>query len=436
MPKPIVCLSEQLRQFAERFRPCFSRRQWRYFVIVLLGLIECEERKTLTGMLRVIGESVSLSGLSRFLSKWPWSTTAVAQQWAAHFRERMRAPVQAEHVRQKVARPRRVGRPKQTVVTGFLIFDDSVHTKPQGRTMGGLGRHYSNTERKVVTGHCLFSGLYVLLGQRCPLEPKMYCQKQVCEEAGIPFQSKVDMAVDEITEFEPVAATKTHVLVDSGYHCRKVRRAAQQRGWDFSGGLKSNRVMRLIQADGSREWCELSAYAATLTRDAWAAVTWPSANGGQTLYAHLVPTWVRKLGPTLVLITCHDLDAPLKSVRYWGSTVMDLTAQALVNVLAVRWDVETYFEYAKDLLGSDHYQVMTRQAILRFWTLAACMFSFLDEQRAAAKEPTLTCGDVRRHFQQEHQRNLLYWLGVNFQEGRSVEQICAQLALKPVKVQT
>ena len=36
MPKPLVCLSEQLRQFAEYFRPCFSQRQWRYFVIVLL----------------------------------------------------------------------------------------------------------------------------------------------------------------------------------------------------------------------------------------------------------------------------------------------------------------------------------------------------------------------------------------------------------------
>ena len=32
MPKPIVCMSEQLRQFLELFRLCFSKRQWRYFV--------------------------------------------------------------------------------------------------------------------------------------------------------------------------------------------------------------------------------------------------------------------------------------------------------------------------------------------------------------------------------------------------------------------
>ena len=184
MPKPIVCLSEQLRQFAERFRSCFSKRQWKYFVIVLLGLIECEERKTMSGLLRMIGEQVSLSGLSRFLNKWKWSPAEVAQSWQQHFRQRMAPLVGCEHDRLRAEQPKRIGRPRQTVVTGFLIFDDSVHHKPKGRKMGGLGYHYSNTEQEVVVGHCLFTGLYVLLGQRCPLQPRMYCQKSVCQHGN------------------------------------------------------------------------------------------------------------------------------------------------------------------------------------------------------------------------------------------------------------
>ncbi len=44
MPKPIVCLSDALRQYLEIFRPCFRKRQWKYFVIVLLGL--CGMRRT------------------------------------------------------------------------------------------------------------------------------------------------------------------------------------------------------------------------------------------------------------------------------------------------------------------------------------------------------------------------------------------------------
>ena len=429
MPKPIVCLSEPLRRFLEIFRACFSRRQWKYFVIVLLGLVECEERKTLSGLLRMIGEQVSLCGLSRFLNKWSWSPEEVAQTWLRHFRQRLEPLVQVEYTRLKAQQPKHLGRPKQTVVTGFLIFDDSVHEKPKGRKMRGLGRHYSNTEQKVVSGHCLFSGLYVLLGQRCPLQPRMYCQQSVCEQEQQLFQSKVGMAVEQIETFEPVPDTQTHVLIDSWYHCKQVRRAAHQRDWQVSGALKSNRVMRLIAQDGSRKWIKLSAYAASLTRADWREVIGPSADGGQKLYAHLMPTWIRKLGPTLVLITCHDLDEPLKSVRYWGSTLLDLDVQALVDILAVRWEIETFFDYDKDLLGSDHYQLMSAQAILRFWTLTACLLCFLEEQRSCAKSGLLSCGQVRRNIQVQHRRNLLTWLKAQFQASLTIEQISTQLSL-------
>ena len=60
MPKAIACLSEQLSQYLEAFRDCFSKHPWKNFVTVLLGLIECEERKTMTGKLRVVGEQSSL----------------------------------------------------------------------------------------------------------------------------------------------------------------------------------------------------------------------------------------------------------------------------------------------------------------------------------------------------------------------------------------
>jgi DDE superfamily endonuclease len=429
MPKPIVCISDQLRQFLEAFRPCFTKRQWKYFVIVLLGLIECEERRTMTGLLRVVGERVSLSGLSRFLNKWPWSAAAVAGAWQLRFQRRMQPLVQAEHSRLQAERHKHVGRPKATVVTGYLIMDDSVHAKAKGRKMGGLGRHYSATEQRVVTGHCLFSGVYLLLGQRCPLPAQLYCQQAVCEREGTPFVSKVDMAVSQIECFEPAPDTHTHVLVDSWYHCRRVRKAAHQRHWEMSGGLKNNRVMRVVAADGSREWLTLSEYVTRLTLQDWQQVSWPSEQGGQPMYAHLVPTWIRKLGPTLLLITRHSLDHPLSQARYWGSTLMDLDAQAMVDILANRWAVETFFEYDKDLLGSDHYQLMTATAIVRFWTLTACLLCFLEEQRGQAPQATLTCGDVRRSVQEDHRLNLLRWLEVQFRSGLTVDQVHSQLAL-------
>jgi hypothetical protein len=55
-----------------------------------------------------------------------------------------------EHTRQRALRPKRRGRSRKTVVTGFLIIDDSVHVKRKGRKMEGLGYRYASTERRTV----------------------------------------------------------------------------------------------------------------------------------------------------------------------------------------------------------------------------------------------------------------------------------------------
>ncbi len=73
MPVPIICLDDELRHFAQRFREHFSKPQYQYFVTVLLGLMLSEGRRTLSGLLRAVAEQVSLAGLSRFLSEAPWS---------------------------------------------------------------------------------------------------------------------------------------------------------------------------------------------------------------------------------------------------------------------------------------------------------------------------------------------------------------------------
>ena len=73
MPIPIICLDDELRHFVERFRKQFSKPQYQYVVTVMLGLMLCEGRRTLSGLLQEVAEPVSLSGLSRFLSEAPWS---------------------------------------------------------------------------------------------------------------------------------------------------------------------------------------------------------------------------------------------------------------------------------------------------------------------------------------------------------------------------
>src|SRR6266516_1640440 len=101
MPVPIICLDEEVRHFAERFRKVFSKPQYQYFVTVLLGLMLCEGARTLSGLLQQIADSPSLAGLSRFLSEAPWEEAAVAESWLRHFREEMEPKVAAELERER-----------------------------------------------------------------------------------------------------------------------------------------------------------------------------------------------------------------------------------------------------------------------------------------------------------------------------------------------
>lgn len=87
---------------------------------------------------------------------------------------------------------------------------------------------------------------------------RLYRQKAVCEREDAPFQNKIDMAVNEIKNFEPAPETHTHVLVDRWCHCKRVRKAAQSRSWRLSSGLKSNCVMRLDSASTSHQSAPLA----------------------------------------------------------------------------------------------------------------------------------------------------------------------------------
>ncbi|NWJ47122.1 MAG: transposase [Chloroflexi bacterium] len=272
-------------------------------------------------------------------------------------------------------------------------------------------------------GHSLFGALYSVLDQRTPLLPKLYRQKKVCEKEGVAFKSKIELAVDTLATFEPLADTTTHVLVDSWFHCHSLRKACRKRGWDLSGELKSNRRLRVVNARGELEWQRLSDYASGLKEVDWQLAQWPSSAEGkpQTVYVHVIRTKVSKLGATLVVIRRYHLAGQPGEIRYWGTTVLAATAQEVLDCLVKRWSIEVFFEDAKDLLGSDHYQLMSAVGVERFWTLIALLSSFLDEERFKMSQGTEgahhSWGECRNELQRQHRRNLLSWLEQQFREG-------------------
>ncbi len=435
MPVPIVCLDAGVRQWMETFRACLSKPQYQHFVTVLLGLLLCHEAHTLTGLLRQVAGGPSLASVSRFLAHAPWCPADLAQTWLARFRGQMDPLVQAEQERQRQARPRRRGRPPEPVVTGYLIGDDSTMAKPKGKKMQGIGRHYSTTAGTHVRGHSLVQGLYVLLGRRCPLAPQLYQQQAVCQAAGVPFRSKLDLMVELVQTFVPVSGTRTHVLADSWYAAKRLWRAARDRGFLITTGLKANRSVRVPDATTERgwRWQRLDAYAAGLTADDFTLVDWPRQSEAEPrqVYVHVLSTRVRTLYRCQVVIVRPALDAPASATRYWASSDLDADLATLLGHIAARWDVEVLFADTKDLLGLDQYQLMTTTALVRFWTLVLAAYTLLEaEQARLAQEQQrhVTIGQARRGLQQLHYQHLLRWIEQQVRAGVDADALYAHLA--------
>ena len=184
--------------------------------------------------------------------------------------------------------------------------------------------------------------------------------------------------------------------------------------------------MRIIHSDGTREWMKVREYAATLTEDDFEQVTWPTEEGGKTVYAHLVKTWVRKLGPCQVLIVRLNLNDGPEGTRYWVTTRLEDNAEQVIAHVAHRWVIEVLFADIKELMGSDHYQVRTARAIVRFWALGLCLYQFLDEIRAdhrSLREEHLSLGQARQQVRESHREMLLDWLITQAQAGVPRDEI-------------
>jgi len=437
MPIPIVCLDARVRQWAACFSRCFSKPHYQHFVTVLRGLLLCQDTRTLSGLRRQVAGGPRIASLSRFIARAPWDEEAVVRTWLARFQTQVAPLVQAARHRQRQARPPQVGRPKEPLVTGYLIGDDSTLAKPKGKKMEGVGHHYSSTAAAQVRGHSLVQGFYVLLGRRCPLTPRLYQQKSVCTAREIPFRSKIDLMEEHIRTFAPLAGTRTHVLLASWYGAKSLWKAARARGVLITTGLKANRSLRVPDPDAERgwRWQRLSEYAAGLTAQDFTLMAWPRQGDNpdepRQVYVPVVQTRVRSLYRCQRVIARPALDAPASATRYWASSDLDADPATLLGHIAARWDVEVFFSDTKDLLGLDQYQLMTTTAIVRFWTLVFAAYTLIEEERARLaleQQRPVTMGEARRTLQHRHYRHLLGWIEQELHAGTDADTLYDRLA--------
>lgn len=209
-------------------------------------------------------------------------------------------------------------------------------------------------------------------------------------------------------------------MLDSWYCAKCLWRAAREREFLITTGIKSNRWLRMADESAPQgwRWQQLSDSLASLTEEDFVQVSWP--RGGKAVYVHVVSTWVRKLYCCQLVTVCQSLSAPLSQARYWASRDLDAEAEALLAHISTRWDTEVLFADGKEVLGLDHYHLMSAHALLRFWTLALLVYVFLEQEQYRLRltwQRLVTIGEARREIQRRHRYRVSLWLHEQFLSG-------------------
>jgi len=241
--------------------------------------------------------------------------------------------------------------------------------------------------------------------------------------------------------FTPPAGTLTHVLLDRWYGAKRIWKAARDRGFLITTGLKCNRSLRIlcdITPDTPKgwKWQSFSDYVASLETSAYQLCSWPR-NPERQVWVHIVDTHVKSLYRCKLIIIRHKLDDPIEYARYFATSDLDADARRCLEHISTRWDIEVLFEDAKELLGIDQYQLMTTTALLRYWTLCWVAFSYLEDIRDELKhqkmpeneqhiEEKLEEKDKIEHSSREELEGLHATLG---QAKRSVQETHHELSL-------
>jgi len=363
----------------EKFRCCFSARQFAHFQAYVLGLILGREGRNVQDIAGLYPQGCDQATLNHFLTEAPWSVEALwarGRGLAGEFLARLQ--------------PRRV----------WLSLDDCVTPKPYGHRMQGGGYHYSTSAKRPVWGHSMVAALVSVKRWAFGWAGTLYRQRRECPRGK--FRSKVQMAEAYIQEFAAPDGASVTVLGDAWYFFHRLVGAARARGFDWIFGCKGNRRLR-----HAGRVVRASALAKRLPPDQFRRIT---IHGRQFVVASRVVTFP-KIGPGQVVFYVEVRGSSKRirrrQLRQIATNRCDWTARTVLMGYMQRQRIENFFKDTKEHLGLGDYQLRKAEGIQRHWALVVCAHTLL--QLLAHRMGRRSIGQTVAHIEDLTQEAAMKW---------------------------
>jgi SRSO17 transposase len=365
------------------------------------GLLMPAERKSVEPMAAVTAPArvaAQHQSLLHFVANAPWSDAAVLAQVRALVLPAIEreGPIEA------------------------WIIDDTGFPK-KGRHSVGVARQYCGQLGKQDNCRVAVSLSIANHAASLPVFYRLYLPDDWAADparrktAGVPeeitFQTKSEIALDQIRQAVTAGLPRGIVLMDVGYgNDTQLRAGVSQLGLSYVAGIQANtsvwapgtaalppktwsgrgRPPRLIRRDDQHQPISVKALALSLPQDAWTEVRWREGSA-DWLTSRFARLRVRPAHRDTLLSAPRPEEWLLSEwpageaepTKYWLSTVPeDMAFERLVDAAKLRWRIERDYQELKQELGLGHYEGRGWRGFHHHATLCIAAYGFLIAERA------------------------------------------------------
>ena len=368
-----------------RFRGCFkTEKTFGHWQKYLLGLLADLKRKSIEPIALAAG--VAVRTLQEFLAFFVWDHARVNRQ--------LQQLVMDEH----------------GCETAIGVIDASAHPK-QGDKTPGVQRQYcgetGKIENCVVGQHLLYTTNNPLNPFTCMLASDLYlpekwaADRERCRSAGIPddvgYRPKWRIAIDQVEAAIGNGVRLAWVTFDEDYgkipafgfeFDRLGQRAIGEVPANFYCWPSRPHYRSLQAAHASKRVDNVCRFSPVFREQEWKAVHIKDTTRGAVIWEvkaariHLVDSSTEPSRPTDRLYWLIVARNPsTKEYKYFVSNAPKKTRwDEMLRAAFARWQVEIWFERAKQETGLGAFEVRTYQSVIRHWLCSRLAMYFLADQ--------------------------------------------------------
>ena len=344
----LAAIPRRFKNILSKFKPYFTKPQFSNFCRATVGLITAGKKEhDITSMNELFIEKKSQSSLNRFFTDPKWDLKNVTDEGKnlllneASKQEPLYEYESVEH----------------------RSVDDTVCRKYSPKTEMACYNH-SQTMGTVLS-HDFVTSIYQNGQVKIPDNIKLYGSKKKCQEKGLEFKTKLQLACEIIDEHVALAE-QTIMHWDSWFMCKELVKHCEARGYRWIGDIKSNRLVYY-----QRERLHLYELYDRLKEEGRFV---DAVVGGEVYQACKVNVYVPDVGEVSIII---NVKADTRDVHMLCTDLCELTVMELVEMVLRRHAIEEFHKEAK-ALGLGEYKFQQSEAALIHAHLVCLALILLD----------------------------------------------------------